>query len=139
MSFPRLAQSCSLLSALAVSVALVGGCAGSRDATPVLTDVPFEIDAWRYGDSTGFRITTEHGYRCFDDVLQNGQMTPQIELLEYHGKVCPDAPDLVSIRGQSSISGVFPPNRFTINQNISLLRRFQQVNAAQERTLSGAR
>ncbi len=64
MSFPRLAQFCSLLLALAVSVALVGGCTGQRNTTPVLTDVPFEIEDWQYGGSAGRRIASEH-YQIF--------------------------------------------------------------------------
>jgi hypothetical protein len=53
-----------LLPALAACAILLGGCAGSKKTTPVLTDVPFEINDWQYADATGFRIQTEH-YEIF--------------------------------------------------------------------------
>lgn len=53
-----------LLAALIAGVVFAGGCAGQKKATPVLTDVPFEIDTWQYGSSAGRRIATEH-YQIF--------------------------------------------------------------------------
>jgi hypothetical protein len=37
-----------------------GGCASSKSATPVLTDVPFEIQEWEYQGRPGRLVTTEH-------------------------------------------------------------------------------
>jgi len=64
MSSLRVVKSCSLLLALTASVALVGGCVSSEKRTPALTDVPFQIEDWRYADNAGHRITTEH-YEIF--------------------------------------------------------------------------
>jgi len=56
----RLVTYRSVLLALAACWLYAGGCAGSRNATPVLRDVPFEIEAWQYRGNPGQRITTEH-------------------------------------------------------------------------------
>jgi hypothetical protein len=37
-----------------------GGCAGPRNATPVLEDVPFETAVWQYRGHPGQRVTTAH-------------------------------------------------------------------------------
>ncbi|MFQ5805669.1 MAG: hypothetical protein ACE5I3_04380 [Phycisphaerae bacterium] len=50
----------SILLTLAGCAVFVGGCAGSKKATPILEDVPFEIDAWRYVGRSGHRVTSEH-------------------------------------------------------------------------------
>ncbi len=60
MSFQRLVKPRRLLLALTASAALFGGCAGSERTTPVLAEVPFEIDDWQYGKSAGRRIVSEH-------------------------------------------------------------------------------
>jgi hypothetical protein len=59
MSFFRPFKLCGLLLAIAVGVG-VAGCAGKRDATPALVDVPFDIEGWQYGGASGHRIATEH-------------------------------------------------------------------------------
>jgi len=60
MSSLLLPKSRSLLVALAAGALLVGGCAGPRKANPVLTDVPFQTEAWQYAGQAGRRITSEH-------------------------------------------------------------------------------
>ncbi len=50
----------AVLPALATCWLYAAGCASSRNATPVLEDVPFETTAWQYRGHAGHRVTTEH-------------------------------------------------------------------------------
>ena len=56
----RFVRYCLILPALVAGVTFMLGCAGSRKTTPVLEDVPFEIETWQYGGHDGRRITSEH-------------------------------------------------------------------------------
>ena len=60
--YPRfLMKSCVAAGMLAVGLSLVPGCeSAKKNTTPVLEDVPFEVETWQYTGHPGRRITSAH-------------------------------------------------------------------------------
>ena len=66
-------------------------------------------------------------------------MSPKVELLEHHRQVRADAQDLLGVRRAAVVAVALPADRFTLEQDLSLLAVFKQVAAAQQRRLAGSR
>ena len=61
MNVRFLMKLCVTVAMLAVGLASVTGCASTKkNKTPVLENVPFEIDAWQYAGNSGRQIISEH-------------------------------------------------------------------------------
>ena len=77
--------------------------------------------------------------RPLNDILQNRHMRPQVKTLEDHPQPRAQALYLPGIRRQPMpASVVFHFNRLPADADHSGIGRFQQVNAAQQRTFTGA-
>ena len=81
----------------------------------------------------------QHVDRRFDDVLQDRHVRPEIEALEHHRELGPDPRKLARILGlQAAVTPAAQHDLLAGDDDPALVRRLQQVDAAQERALAGA-
>jgi hypothetical protein len=84
-------------------------------------------------------IAFEHIMRPLNDILQDRHMRPQVKTLKDHPQPRTQALYLPGIRRQPMPAGVVLHfNRLATDADHPGIGRFQQINAAQQRTFTGA-
>ena len=81
-------------------------------------------------------VPFQHGQRRFHHVLQDRHVCPEIELLEHHAEICPDAQNLVGIFRAAGVALSLPKDWLSFEQNVALLAVFEKVATAQDRGLA---
>jgi hypothetical protein len=79
-----------------------------------------------------FRVAFQDSDRRLHHVLQDGEMGPEVELLEDHRQVGADAGDLLTIGGVAVQALAFPVHGLTLEVDFALLAVLQQVATAQK-------
>jgi hypothetical protein len=81
----------------------------------------------------------QHVHRRLDHVLEHGHVRPQIEALEHHAKPRADPVDLMTVRRPRAVPRAGHADQLAADLDHAGIRRLEQVDAAQERALAGAR
>ncbi|MCY1186893.1 hypothetical protein D9M73_278070 [compost metagenome] len=87
-----------------------------------------------FGHFDGFGLAlAQHAARGLDDVIEDAHVRPQVEVLEDEADLAAHAVDLLVVGGhQVAIARGLELELFAGDENLPLVRAFQQVDAAQQ-------
>ncbi|AGZ37553.1 6-pyruvoyl-tetrahydropterin synthase [Pseudomonas sp. VLB120] len=112
---------------------------GKLGGVAVTLVVDADLVQQRFGGFDGFGLAlAKHAARRLDDVVEDRHVRPQVEILEDKADFAAQAVDLAIVGGdQVAILGSLELERLTGDQDFTLVRVLQQVDAAQQRGLAG--
>src|SRR3569833_710267 len=90
----------------------------------------------RLGDAFG-PWPVQHVYRALDDVLQHGHVAPEVEVLEHHAELGPDAVDLAGAgRLLAAATARFHGYGLAGDRHFPGVRNYKQKETTQQRALA---
>ena len=115
----------------------------ARDVGRVVIPALIHADLAQDGIGPFAGLTLRHFQdvdRRLDDVLHDGHVGPQVEALEHHAEAGADALDLPAVRRfHPAVAAGTHFDGLTLDGDGARIRSLQEVDAAQERALAGAR